>query len=61
MKSPFLKLGRRDTGKRWRWKGRVRPTTTLGFSGREKLQAVAWAPQRPHPTDPANLVNFMEI
>lgn len=35
--------------------------TTLGLSGREKLQAVARAPQRPHPTDPANLVNFMEI
>lgn len=28
---------------------------------RENLQAVALAPQWPHPTDPANLVNFMEI
>lgn len=35
--------------------------STLGLSGREKLQAVARTPQRPHPTDPANLVNFMEI
>lgn len=28
---------------------------------REKLEAVALTPQWPHPTDPANLVNFMEI
>lgn len=28
---------------------------------KEKLQAVAWTPQWPHPTDPANLVNLMEI
>lgn len=28
---------------------------------RENLQAVALAPQWPHPTDPTNLVNFMEI
>lgn len=28
---------------------------------RENLQAVALAPRWPHPTDPTNLVNFMEI
>lgn len=59
--SSDVKLGRRDAGGRWSLRGEGEAHTALGFSGRGRLQAVAWAPQRPHPTDPANSVNFMEI